>query len=325
MPPINWINQGGWLSNNYLNKTFQMAAQPLLRFRQFCKFKEEFGKSKGQSVNWLKVGDVATIGGRIAETSAMPVTDYNQVWGTLTVDEYGNSIPFTFKVDALSMFELETIIKATLLNDAVKCIDGEIEREFNKCLVRYVGTSAAAVGVVTTNGTATAVNNSPLNTLHIRRMLLELKRRNVPGWESANGDYACIASVEAMDGIRGALESVFQYTETGLKKVMNGEVGRYFGVRFVEDSFATRFVYNSTLRTVTTKVWSNGASLDAYMFGSPTVREAIVVPEEIRRKEKTDYGRSDGLAWYMLAGWKLEWDAADGQAHCRIVKWDSAS
>ena len=88
----------------------------------------------------------------------------------------------------------------------------------------------------------------------------------------------------------------------------------------MEDTFATRYTYDSTARTATAKTWTSAVSLDAYMFGSPTVREAVVTPEEIRMKVTTDYGRSKGLAWYMLGGWKIERETA---SRSRIIKWDS--
>jgi hypothetical protein len=39
--------------------------------------------------------------------------------------------------------------------------------------------------------------------------------------------------------------------------------------------------------------------------------EAVATPEEVRAKIPTDYGRSKGLAWYGICGWKLIWEQAD--------------
>lgn len=315
-----WIDQGGYLSNTLLNKKFVIAAQPLMRFRQFTSTKSSLGKHAGQSENWLKVSNLGTYGGELTETSTMIETTQAKSWGTLTVNEYGNSIPMTQKVKTLSQFDLEKIVRDGLLDDCVKCIDGKVEREFNSTVLRYVGTATGGYAL-TTNGTASATNTSALNTYHLRKMILELKKRNVPGYGSINGDYAAICSVNAAEGLMGALESVYQYTDSGLKKLLNGEIGRYYGCRIVEDSFATRFTYSSSARTATAKSWTGSYSLDAYVFGSPTVREAVVIAEEIRGKEVTDYGRSNGLAWYFLGGWKLEWD---DEPNARIIKWDSA-
>jgi thiamine-phosphate pyrophosphorylase len=55
-------------------------------------------------------------------------------------------------------------------------------------------------------------------------------------------------------------------------------------------------------------------------FGGDTVAEGIVIPEEMRGKIPTDYGRSRGVAWYYLGGFGLVHTAF---AQARIVKWDS--
>ena len=285
---------------------------------QFVDIKEAFGKQKGETVNWLKVANIGTYGGLVAETNTMPESSQSLTWGTLTVNEYGNSLPFSFKLEALSMFDVNKIIKSGLLDDAVKCLDGVVERQFNNTPLRYVGTSTTGFAL-TTNGTATATNTSILNSYHVRKMRLELEKRNVPTWD---GDYVMIVSLEAAESLEGAMESVYQYTESGAEKIFSGEIGRLHGVRFVKDSFASRFLYDSSAKTATAKSWSGAQSLDGYMFGRPTVREAIVVPEEIRMKLVTDYGRSKGIAWYALAGWQLEWTDA-GSA--RVIKWDSAA
>lgn len=151
-------------------------------------------------------------------------------------------------------------------------------------------------------------------------MVTELKKRNVPGFTGLGGDYVCVMSIEALEGLYADVEDIWQYTESGYQKILNGEVGRYYNTRFVEDTFATRFTYDSVAKTATAKSWTGTKSLDAYVFGSPTVREAIVVPEEIRQKLVTDYGRSKGLGWYALLGWAIEWDTAP---NTRIIKWDS--
>lgn len=337
-----WIDQGGYLSNIELNKTFVMAAQPLTRFRQFCDFKSALGKHKGNQENFLKVSNVGTYGGTLTETNTMHETTQTKAWGTATITEYGNSIPFTQKVTTLSRFDLEKIVKDGLLDDAVKCLDGLAEREFNGCQLRYVGTGTAGY-VLTTNGTTTATATSALNTYHLRKMILELNKRNVPGWQKADGGYVLIGSHEACEGLMGALESVYQYTESGVKRLFSGEIGKYFDTRVVADGFASRFVYEPDSRAATavagmtgtaastkmagyssTTAWSAAANVlsgPAYLFGSPTVMEAIATNMEVRVKEVTDYGRSHGIAWYYLGGFELIWATGDD---ARIIKWDSA-
>jgi N4-gp56 family major capsid protein len=320
MAAENWVNQGGYLSNVKLNREFYKAAQPLMNFKQFVSFKNALGKHEGESVNFLRVANVSDYGGKLQETNTMHETEQDKTWGTLTVTEYGNSIPFTLKVETLSRFELMDILRDGLLDDARKCIDGEIERQFNATPLRYVGTATDGFAY-TTNGTATATNTSALNRYHVRQIVKKLKANFVPGWPALGGDYAAIVSLEAWENICADMETVNQYTPAGYKKILNGEVGKYHGVRFIEDQFATRFVYDSTARTATAKSWTGSLSLDGYFFGAPTVMEAMTWPLEVRRKLVSDYGRSKGLAWYFLGGWKIIRDTA---ANARIVKWDSA-
>ena len=312
-----WANHSGVLTNNKLNQFFQRSAQPLFKFRQFVDVKEAFGKQRGQSVNWLKVANVGTMGGNLTETNTMHETTQALTWGTLTVAEVGNSIPFTFKAEALSEFDIQEIVRGGMLDDAAKVLDGKVERRYNETKLRFVGTSTTA-HTLTTNGTATVTNTSILNSRHVRKMRLELEKRNVPAYEGDS--YVCIASLEALESLEGAMESVNQYTETGVDKIYNGEVGRLHGVRFVKDFYASRFTIDADARTATAKSWTTAQSLDAYMFGKGVVREAVVVPEEIRMKVVTDYGRSKGIAWYFLGGWALEWNT---EADSRIIKWDS--
>lgn len=319
---MNWVNQGTYLYSPDLDKEFQKVAQEITRFRQFTEAKRAFGKNSGETFNWPKIGNVSTIGGTLVETSTMHEADQTISWGTCTVNEIGLSIPHTFKVETLSQLDIVGAMKDALLDDAGKVIDGLVERKFNSCVLRYVGSSTTA-GYVTTNGTATAVNTSVLNSYHIRKMRLELEKRNVPKY---NGDtYAMICSLEALESLEGAIESTYQYTEGGLKRIFTGEVADLHGVRFVKDSYASRFTYDATARTSTAKSWTGSYSLDGYMFGKPTVVEAIAVPEGIRMKVPTDYGRSKGIAWYAILGHQIMWgDATADQANCRIIKWDSA-
>jgi N4-gp56 family major capsid protein len=318
MANMTWTDQGGYLSNGKLTKHFQKVAQPLMKFRQFVDVKVAFGKQAGQTVNYDRIGNVETIGRQISETETMPTTVLPITQGTLTVTEHGNSIPLTGKLLALSELKLKKHVDGALKDDAAKVIDGSIERKFNETKLRYVGTATGGY-VLTTNGTATATNTSVLNEYHVSKMAYLLAKRNVP---RINGDYVCILSVLAAEGLRRSMVTVNQYTEAGIKKVYNGEIGRLHGVRFVEDNFATAFIYSPTAGTATADTWTGGNSLNAYMFGMTTVMEAVAIPEEIRNKLPTDYGRSQGMAWYALLGWDLIWQT---EANTRIIKWDSAA
>ena len=62
-----------------------------------------------------------------------------------------------------------------------------------------------------------------------------------------------------------------------------------------------------------------------FFVGEETVAEAVAVPEEIRGKIPSDYGRSKGVAWYYLGGFGLCLTSAMGTSEARIIKWESAA
>lgn len=309
---------GGFLANPKLDKYLHFSAQPLTRFRQFTSVKDALGKESGDTFNWLKVANVNDYGGSLSETGTMHQTYQTITKGTLTITEYGNSIPYTRKLLTLSEYEVKDMIRKGLLNDFRKVQDGLVEREFNSCVLRYVGSSTTTYAL-TTNGTATATNTSAFNKYHVKNMVDELVKRNVAPYDGDN--FICVASLEAIRGILDDLESTKYYVQEGYRDLLAGEVGLYYNCRFIRDNFATRYVYSASARTATAISWTGAYSLPAYIFGGDTIIEAVAQPETILPKEQTDYGRSLGLAWYFIAGYKIEWD---DEPNTRIIKWDSA-
>jgi N4-gp56 family major capsid protein len=342
-----WTTQSGVLANTRLDKIYRRVAQPLQRFRQFVDIKSAHGKSAGEMWNWNKVDNIGTYGGILQETNTMHEANQLMLWGTGTVREYGNSIPFTLKAETLSMFDINEILRTGLVDDMSKVMDGLVEIEFASTAFKMVSTATGQYNF-TTNGTHTGTNTTgTMSAYIIRNAVLELKKKNVPGFTKLGGAYAGILNVAHTSQIQADLIDVktVQYADKGYTDVLlNGEVGKLFGMRLVEDNFATQFAYDPTGRTATSKASNasgsrvtgaftqaavhsadaNGA--DAYFFGSPTVMEGVAIPEGIRRKEITDYGRSKGIAWYFLGGWKIAWGgstSAPDQGGARIIHFSS--
>ena len=115
------------------------------------------------------------------------------------------------------------------------------------------------------------------------------------------------------------MEAIHQYSDTGMNLIMNAEVGRYENTRYIEQ---TNIAKGTGTDGVTTTAWTNGLSDWIFFFGNDTVAEAIAVPEEMRGKIPSDFGRSKGIAWYYLGGFGLVHVLA---ANTRVLKWDSAA
>jgi N4-gp56 family major capsid protein len=301
---------GGNWSVPYLAQKIRSVAQPEFRFRQFLDVHEQVGKGRGDTWNFDKSGNVATQGGTLVETNTIPETNYVTNQGTGTITEYGNSVPFTGKLQALGQFEVEPITEQKLKDDQVKVLESAAGAQF--VATEYVAVMSATNNVVfTTNGTATATATADLTAANVRSVVDFMKKRLVP---KIGTGYVCIASVSALSGLHadsgtGGWVDISKYTDMFAKNIFNGEVGSFYSCRFVEE---TGYFSNT--------IGSGSTHGQAVFFGSDNVYEAISIPEDIRIKTTLDYGRDMGLAWYALLGFKKVWDyAVDAEQHIVYV------
>jgi N4-gp56 family major capsid protein len=313
---------GGFMYSRQLSNVLRMAVQPLVKFRQFCDVRDasQQGKKKGDIFTWDVFSDVATAGGVLAETNTMPESNFTIIQGTLTVTELGNSVPYSGKLDNLSKFPVMELIQKVLKNDAVKTFDRQAWGQFNQTLLRVIpvgGTDTAAVTLYT-NGTVTGTNSIAYNNGHAKSIVDLMKERNIPAY--LGDDYYSLAWPTTLRSFKNNLETIHQYSDTGFKLIMNGEIGRYENVRYVEQ---TNIAKGTGTDGITQTTWTNGKSDWIFFFGNDTVAEAITVPEEIRGKIPTDYGRSKGVAWYYLGGFGIVHASTSAPGNARIVKWDS--
>lgn len=245
------------------------------------------------------------------ETNTIPETNFVTNQGTGQIFEYGNSIPFTQKLMNLGQFQLEPVTEQKLRDDMVKVLE-------SACGTQYIATDFVAVNsasgtvIFSTNGTASATATANLSGTNVRAIVDYMKKKLIPKYDGRN--YVCIASVAALSGMHsdtstGGWVDVSKYTVQFSTNIFNGEVGNYYMTRFVEE---TGFLSNT--------IGSGSAYGQAIFFGSDIVYEAVAVPEEIRVKIPTDFGRDQGLAWYALLGFKLVWSyTTDAEQHLVYV------
>lgn len=315
---------GGYFYSLNLSDNLRQALQPMVKFRQFCDVKDaaQQGKKKGETFTWDVVSNVATQGSTLTETNTMPETNFTITQGTLTITEYGNSVPYSGKLEDLSKFSVRDTVMKALKNDATKVMDAAAHQQFNRTLIRVTGTSSTTI-TLSTGGTATATNSQAYNTNHAKLIVDTMKERNIPAY--VGDDYYALGWPTTFRTLKNSLETLHQYTDAGLTMIMNGEIGRYENMRYVEQTnipkggAADSTTYNPF--TNTADAWNGGFSDWIFFFGEDTVAEGIAVPEEIRAKIPTDYGRSKGVAWYSLNGFGL---VHTSLSETRVLKWDSA-
>jgi N4-gp56 family major capsid protein len=311
-----WVvnSLGGHLTNNRLSRSLRKQAGPEYAFRQFCDIKEDTGKKSGDTVFFNKRLRIDSKGGTLVETQTMSNAKWKVVKDSLVVTEWGNSVPYTEKLQTLSEFDPENISSVALKEDQVEVLDSAAYVEFNKAKFVAVA-SVTNTTVFTTNGTATVTASADISDKNWRDIVDYMRKKQIPMYDGKM--YRAILSVQARRGVYDYLQAIMQYTTPEF--MHNSEIGMYYDCRAVME---TNCLSNS--------VGNTSALGEACFFGSEAVIEGIALPEEVRMKIATDYGRDKGVAWYGILGFKKCWDLASddlnstGKGIERIVKVTSA-
>ncbi len=298
---------GGFMYSDQLSDTLRTSLQPLSRFRQFCDVEDAKEKGTGELFNWNVYSDVKEQGGELDEEQEMPETNYDINQETLKVTEYGNSVPYSRKLDLFSKHNCERVINKTLKNDANKALDNGAYKQFAKAPVEMAPTGGTdATAVTFTEGSTTIQNNVGMSKEHVKAIVDEMAERDVTPFDGEN--YCALGRPTTFRPFKDDLEELHKYVDAGFARIAAGEIGRYEGCRFF------------TQTNIKSKQWANGKSDEAFFFGADTACEAIVEPEQIRAKLPGDYGRSRGMAWYYVGGFGIAHTQAD---NARIFKWSS--
>ena len=303
---------GGFFTNNTLSKQVRYKAQTMQKFRQFTDIMDGAGANRGNKVFFDKISNISTGGGTLVETDTIPKRNYTILQGTLTMTEYGNSIPYTQKLKTLSDIMVPETVRTVLTNDMKVVMDSAAATQFktNDYIATITNTATTTFG---SSGTKLATAGANMSDKNVRDIIDRMKTLNIPTRE--DGLYACVASTNSVRGLYDFFEAKAQLTT--MDPLYIGEVGRYYGCRFVEE---TNFLLNTD--------GSNGLYGEAVFFGADAVREGIAIPEEIRVGIPTDFGRDQAIAWYALLGFQQVWSysgVTNGQAdsETRIITVDS--
>jgi len=306
----NWKTDadGGYLANDVLSKKIRQIAQPQMKFRQFCRVEPGLGKGKGDTIKFDRVSNVASSGRAITEFETMPETSITVTQGTVTVSEYGNSIPYTGKLEALSEFDVNNIWTKALLDDQKKVLDAAVGAVFKTCKIKYIptGTAGTPTGTFDTDGTVSTAATRDISWFDIGTIRdYMVSNLYMPFYDDDN--YVCIANAGFLRAVKNdaTWQEVANYASPQSR--LTGEVGKIEKIRFIEESN----VMANTLGTTSYKG-------EAIVFGGDAVIEGLVIPEEIRAKIPTDYGRSKGVAWYAMLGFGEVWNTANA-GEARII------
>jgi len=333
---ITWVDEGDRYYSDELSNILRTNVQPLVKFRQFADVKDatKKGLHRGNKFRWNRYGDVGTQGREMSETQVMPQTNFASDQAELTITEYGNSVPYTGKLEKLGYHSVVDIIDKALRNDARKAFDIGAWKEFNKTPLKISATSGTSTTAVTIveDGNVTSTNDVAFGAGHSKAIADAMEERNIPPYRG--DDYVAISHPTTFRPLKNDLETINQYTESGIGRIFRGEIGRYEQIRYIKQNQIPKGGAEDSTTfdayTRTADAWDNGKSSWIFFFGDDTVAEAVVVPEEVIAKIPTDFGRSKAIAWYYLGGFGIVHDGGgttggsnSEASQCRVAKWDS--
>ncbi len=245
----------------------------------------------------------------------------------------------------MSKFSIEDALGVALTNDCAKTLDRQVWNQFKQTVTQLSANANSNSSVILWAGTSgspnnvTQTNNVSMTLAHVRSISNLMKNRNVPAYRGQ--DYYCIARPSTFETIQSGtlagatsgntsvsgdnLQGIHQYTATGLRYIMEGEIGRYRNVRFIEQTNVGAGIGNTgldpTFYSASDMVaWTSGASDWAYFFGEDTVIEGIVVPEQLISDLPHDFFRSKYLGWYYNGGFAL---TQFQPSNSRVFWWNS--
>jgi hypothetical protein len=309
-----WSAANGYMATPTLSEELRNDVQPVSRFTQFCDVEAAIGKNAGETYTWNVYSDVADEASDVTginENANMPEGNFDVTQGSITVKEFGKAVPYSGRYDDLSEHPVREIINKSLKNHAARTLDRVAHAAFDSSILTMTSTSATAA-TLQDDGTFSGVASDALSKAHIRLIAVEMEERNIPTYDGEN--YVAIMRPATFEPVGLELEGIHQYVDSGWGQIINGEKGRYNGVRFV------------TQTNIADMGWTNTDA--AYFFGSDTVTEAVACPLEVRGKIADDYGRGKGLAWYYLGNFGIthaDQTSASTKAQARIIRWGSTS
>lgn len=298
----------GVYKNHTLSSELRKAAIAETKFMQFVKPEPGYGKKKGESVTITRISNLTEpTDGRLSEQQKIPEDQLTITTVSITVTEWGRSVPYTSLSEDLGKLDVKNTVQAALKDQIKLTLDKACAAAFKDAKVKATPDGVASL-TIATGGTAGATASSNLNVYHIEQIRdYMFSTLHVPPYQG--DDYIALVATKAKRGIMNDpnWEDWKKYTDPASK--FNSEIGRIENTRFIE-------VNNSN--ALSGSLGSGGVLGEAIIFGADAVAMAVVVDPELRMKVPGDYGRDQGVAWYGILEFGLIWDTANpGEA--RVV------
>lgn len=303
----------GVYKNHAMSEQLRYAAIAETKFMQFVTPEPGYGKKRGESVTITRISNLAVpTSGVLNENISIPEDVLTLTTVSITVVEWGRSVPYTSLSTDLSEYNMENIVQRKLKDQMKLVLDNAAAAAFKTGLIKAEMTGVASINIDTA-GTPTQVAAANLNLFGIESIRDYMySTLLVPPFEG--DDYICLVSTKAKRGVMNdpAWEPWHRYTDPEAK--YNSEIGRMENIRFVE--------INNT-GALSASPGTQSVQGEAVFFGADAVAMAIAEDPELRARIPTDYGRSRGVAWYGILQFGLVWTTANA-GEARVVHLTSA-
>lgn len=281
-----------------LSNEIRLSAQPMMRFGQFTRAEAGFGPHMGVEYRFLKVSDLNRRGRRVGELEDIPEAQSSSSYGAVSVAEYGLQIKWTMLSSLLNQLSLEDLYVIQLRNDAAVVLDQVAAYPFMTTPVVYIPTGpfSAKSATLTTTGVISSLATRPCDTWDVKNIVDQMRSTlRIPGWAGGR-EYICIANALALRGIKESSEWIEASKYAQPEKLLSGELGQYYGVRFIEES--------NILRAMP------GGGGEMVFFGDDPVVMLEAYPLEIQAGfgGNFEYGRVKGIRWVWIGGVALTYN-----------------
>jgi N4-gp56 family major capsid protein len=311
MAQFTWTydSPSGVYKSHAMSEQLRFAAIVETKFMQFVTAESGYGKKRGEAVTITRISRLTIpTSGVLQENVQIPEDVLTLTTVTITVVEWGRSVPYTSLSTDLSEFNIENIVQRALKDQMKVVLDNAAAASFKTGQIKAEMTGVTSINF-DTGGTATQTALANLNlygTEQIRDYMYSTL--NIPPFEG--DDYIGLVSTKAKRGVMSdpSFETWHKYTDPEAK--YNSEIGRMENIRFIE--------INNTGALSATPGASQTVQGEAVIFGADAVAIAVAEDPELRARIPTDYGRSRGVAWYGILQFGVVWTTSNA-GEARII------
>lgn len=270
----------------FYDKVLLRAATPKLVHDQFAQ-KRPIPQGNGKTIEFRKFGSLGKILTPLTEGVTPDGQKYSVSKIEATIAQYGGYIVMSDLLN-LTAFDNNSAEVMKMLGEQAGRTSDTITRE-----VLNAGTAVLYAGSKTSR--ATIANADKLTIGDIKKAVRQLKRHNCP---TINGDYIAIVHPDTTYDLMNDSEWVEAQKYQHPEKIYEGEIGKMFGVRFIESTEAKIFGKAGA---------SNAPVYSTLVFGENAYGVTSIGGRGIETivKQLGSSGVADALNQRSSMGWKM--------------------